>query len=144
MTALESIQSAIGKDFSSSPSPFMHWLKPRVISAETGALVFEYEVRKEMTNPIGILHGGVTAAIIDDILGATLFAFGEPHFYTTLNNVIDYFGAAQEGDLIRAETRVIKKGKQFVHAECEVWNADRSRLIARGISNLFKTEIERK
>jgi len=140
---LETLQSFIGKEFATSPSPFMHWLKPIVLSAETGKLSFQYEVRKEMTNPIGTLHGGVTAAIVDDIIGATMFSLNEDYFYTTLNNVIDYFSAAKAGDRIVADTVLIKRGKQIVNAQCELWNADKSRLIARGYSNLLKTEIKR-
>jgi len=137
---LEVLRAFVGKEFTASPSPFMLWLKPVVRSAEEGKLAFEYTVRKEMTNPIGTLHGGVTAAIIDDALGATIFSFNEPFFYTTINNVIDYLSAAREGDIIIAETSIIKKGKQFINAQCEVWNQDKTRLIAKGYSNLFKTE----
>ncbi len=143
MGALEVLRSYKGKTFSDSPSPFMHWLKPIVVEADHGSVVFEYLVRHEWTNPMGILHGGVTAAIIDDVIGATMFSLNEEHFYTTLNNVIDYFSTAAENDNILAETRIIKKGKQIVHVECEIWNSDKTRLIARGHSNLLKTNLKK-
>lgn len=142
--ALAQLQSFIGKEFAASPSPFMHWLNPVILSAEEGRLSFKYIIRKEMTNPIGTLHGGVTAAVIDDIIGATMFSFGEPVFYTTINNVIDYFASAKEGDVIIAETSVLKKGKQIVNAQCEIWNEDKSRMIAKGYSNMMKTNLERR
>jgi len=144
MDPLESLRSHIGKEFTASPSPFMKWLRPVVTSAEKGRLSFRYVVRKEMTNPMGTLHGGVTAGIFDDIAGATIFSLGEPFFYTTINNVIDYFSAAQEGDEIIAETQIVKKGNRIVNVQCEIWNSDRSRLIAKGYTNLFKTEKERR
>jgi len=140
---LETLQEYLGKEFSATPSPFMKWLKPIVLMAEKGSLSFQYRVRKEMTNPMGSLHGGVTAAIIDDVIGATMFSFNEDHFYTTLNNVIDYFAPAKEGDTIIADTRVIKKGRQIVNVQCEVWNEGKNRLIARAYSNLLKTGIEK-
>lgn len=138
---LAALQSCIGKEFTTSPSPFMLWLKPIVLSAEKGKLSFEYVVRKEMTNPISTLHGGVTAAIMDDIIGATMFSLNEDFFYTTINNVVDYFLPAKEGDRIIADTLILKKGRQIINAQCEIWNADKSRLIARGYSNLLKTNI---
>lgn len=140
---LSVLQSFIGKEFTASSSPFMHWLKPIVLSVESGKLAFQYTVRKEMTNPVKGLHGGVTAAIMDDIIGATMFSLNEEHFYTTVNNVIDYFSPARESDLIVAETSIIRKGKQIVNAQCEVWNADKTRLIARGYSNLLKTTLKK-
>lgn len=143
MNPLETMKSFIGKEFSASPSPFMLWLKPVVKSVETGALEFVYKIRPEWLNPIGNLHGGVTAAIVDDVLGATMFSLNEAYFYTTINNVIDYFSIAKAGESIIAKTHILKKGKQFINAECEIWNADKTRLIAKGYSNLFKTEIKK-
>lgn len=137
---LEVLQHYIGKEFTVSPSPFMLWLKPVVLFAEQGKLSFQYIIRKEMTNPMKTLHGGVTAAIIDDVIGATMVTFNEECFYTTVNNVIDYFIPAIENDIVIADTIIIKKGKQMVNAQCEIWNADKTRLIARGYSNLLKIE----
>ncbi|WP_339880390.1 PaaI family thioesterase [uncultured Algoriphagus sp.] len=126
MTPLEHLQNLIGKEFTDSPSPFMRWLKPVVKSVELGAMEFEYLIRAEWLNPIGNLHGGVTAAIADDILGATMFSLNERYFYTTINNVIDYFSTAKLGETIVAKTKVLKKGKQFINAECEIWNSDQA------------------
>lgn len=138
MDKLTKLQSFIGKEFTESPSPFMRWLNPIVIAAEEGQIEFQYKVRAEWLNPMGNLHGGVTAAIVDDSIGATMFSLNEKSFITTINNAIDYFSTAKENDNIIAETKIIKRGKQFVNAQCEIWNADKSRLIARGTSNLFK------
>lgn len=138
MNKLEVLQTFIGKEFTASPSPFMKWLNPIVLVAEEGKIEFQYTVREEWLNPMRNLHGGVTAAIIDDVIGATMFSLNENNFIVTINNTIDYFSAAKENDKIIAETKIIKRGKQFVHAECEIWNEDKTRLIARGTSNLFK------
>ncbi|MFL9834683.1 PaaI family thioesterase [Chryseobacterium terrae] len=138
MDKLQALKSFVGKQFTASPSPFMRWLNPVVISAEEGQIEFQYTVRKEWLNPMGNMHGGVTAAIMDDIIGATMFSLNEKNFIVTVNNSIDYFSTAKENDNIVAETKIIKRGKQFVNAQCEIWNADKTRLIARGTSNLFK------
>lgn len=138
MDRLAQLKQFIGKEFTQSPSPFMKWLNPIILSAEEGHLEFQYTIRHEWLNPAGNLHGGITAAIIDDIIGATMFSLNESSFMTTINNIIDYFSTAGENDIIVAQTKIIKRGKQFVNAQCEIWNADKTRLIARGTSNLFK------
>ena len=137
------LKAHIGKEITDSPSPFMSWLKPVMLSVEEGSLTFQYTIRKEMTNPFGTLHGGITAAIIDDSIGATLISYGEPYFYVSINLVIDYISSAREGDEIIAQTAILKKGNQVVNTQCEVWNKDRSRLIAKGYTNLLKTEIKK-
>lgn len=141
--AAEMLKANIGKEITESPSPFMAWLRPVVLKVEEGSLTFQHTIRKEMTNPFGTLHGGITAAIIDDAIGATLISYGEPFFYVSVNLVIDYLSAAREGDIVIADTSIIKKGSQVVNAQCEVWHADRTRLIAKGYTNLLKTEIKK-
>ncbi len=130
----------LGQTVTSSPSAFMLWLAPIVREISDGAMTFEYTVRKEMTNPIGTLHGGVTAAIMDDMIGATIISLGREHFYTTINNVIDYFSMAKYGDIITGKTKVIKAGQQIINVQFELWNLQKERLLARGYSNALKTD----
>ena len=131
------IQSFQGTIFNQSPSHYMNWLKPTVISAEPGSLEFSYVIREDMTNPLGTLHGGVTAGIIDDLIGATVYTLGLEHRYTTVNNVIDYFAPAKKGDLITAKTIIIKKGRTIINLQCDVFLPAKNRLIARGYSNML-------
>jgi uncharacterized protein (TIGR00369 family) len=141
---LQVLQDHINREFTASPSPFMLWMRPIVLAAEEGTVTFKYVIREEMSNPIQSLHGGVTAAIADDCIGATMFSLNEETFYTTINLVVDYFAPAHIGDTILAKTLIIKKGRQMVNAQCEIWNADQTRLIARATSNLFKTNVVKK
>ncbi|OIV41072.1 PaaI family thioesterase [Flavobacterium johnsoniae] len=143
-TRLQVLQDHIDREFTASPSPFMLWMKPIVLAAEEGTVTFKYLIREEMSNPIKSLHGGVTAAIADDCIGATMFSLNEDSFYTTINLVVDYFAPAYIGDTILAKTLIIKKGRQMVNAQCEIWNASETRLIARATSNLFKTNVVKK
>jgi len=134
---LSLFQTFIGQRIEASPSPFMNWLQPVLLAAEKGALHCRYTVRKEMTNPYGILHGGITAGIIDDLIGATIYVMGMQARYTTVNNSIDYFAPANEGDEITAKTTVIKQGRRIINVQCEVFLPAKNRLIARGYSNML-------
>lgn len=144
ISRLQELQNHIDKEFTASPSPFMLWMRPVVIAAEEGSVTFKYLIREEMSNPIKTLHGGVTAAIADDCIGATMFSYNENSFYVTINLVVDYFAPAKVGDTIFAKTSVIKKGKQLVNAQCEIWNEDHTRLIARATSNMLKTDLSKR
>ena len=141
--ALEFLKLQIGKEAIHSPSPLMRWMNPIILSVEEGKLSFQYTIRKEMTNPLGAIHGGISAAIIDDMIGAALYSFGEEHYYSTINNSIDYFSPALENEIIIADSMILKKGRQLVNAQCEIWNSDRSRMLAKGCSNLIKTSIKK-
>ncbi|MCD0464890.1 PaaI family thioesterase [Flavobacterium sp. ENC] len=141
---LQVLKNHIDREFTASPSPFMLWMKPIVLAAEESGVIFKYVVREEMSNPVKSLHGGVTAAIADDCIGAMMFSLNEETFYTTINLVVDYFTPAFVGDTIIAKTAIIRKGKQMVNAQCEIWNAAETRLIARATSNLLKTNLVKK
>lgn len=130
-------QSFTGKEITQSPSHFMNWLKPTLISAERGSLHCSYVVRQEMTNPYGILHGGITAGIIDDLIGATVYILGLHDRYTTVNNNIDYFAPANEGDTIAAKTAIVKQGRAIINLQCEIFLPSKNRLIAKGYSNML-------
>ncbi|WP_205943448.1 PaaI family thioesterase [Pedobacter polaris] len=134
---LINFQSFTGKEITNSPSHFMNWLKPTLINAERGTLHCSYLVRKEMTNPYGILHGGITAGIIDDLIGATVFILGLNTRYTTINNNIDYFATANEDDIITAKTSIVKQGRTIINLQCEVFLPSKNRLIAKGYSNML-------
>lgn len=141
--AVTVLRSWIGKDSSASISPLMRWLNPTLLKVEEGELEFSYVIREEMTNPMGILHGGTTAAIIDDAVGVAVWSLGKPDRYTTVNLAVDYFASAKAGDTIIAKTSITKNGNQIVNTACEIWNADRSRMIAKGHSNLIKIDPNR-
>ncbi|MGM8363705.1 PaaI family thioesterase [Flavobacterium sp. ARAG 55.4] len=139
MTALEQIISFTGKEFKESRSPFMHWFKPIVIKAEEGKLELQYSIRTEWLNPLGNLHDGITAAIIDNTIGATVITLNDPDFFSTINTSIDYLSSAKGNEKIIAKTHIIKEGKLLISLKCEIWNSNKTRLIALGTSNLFRT-----
>ena len=134
---LKFLNASLGKVIQNSPSNYMNWLAPVLEKAEYGILICRYTIRKEMTNPYQILHGGVTAGIIDDLIGATIFTMGLDSRFTTVSNYIDYFAPASEGDEVVAETAVVKRGRTIINLQCEVSLPSKNRLIAKGYSNML-------
>lgn len=136
--ALDFFKSQIGKDSSHSPSPVGQWLNGTLLAIEAGEMQVRYTVRKEMTNPAGTLHGGIIAAMIDDIMGATMFSTGEQSFYNTIELAVDFFASSREGEEVTLSAKVVRQGKQLAHIQAELHNAE-GRLLARGKSNLIKS-----
>ncbi|WP_443939248.1 PaaI family thioesterase [Pedobacter sp. MW01-1-1] len=134
---LNFLRQSINQTIINSPSPYMNWLAPVLLKAERGVLTCKYTIRHEMTNPFRILHGGITAGIIDDLIGATVFTLGLNDRFTTVSNYIDYFAPAEEGDEIVAETAIVKRGKTILNLQCEVFLPKKNRLIAKGYSNML-------
>jgi len=137
---VEYFRSVIGKEKVETPSPFMNWLKPVAVAASYGSLTFAYKIRKEMTNPMGNLHGGVIAGIIDDIMGATVYSLEKSDQFVTVNLSVDYFVPARLGDVIHATTRVVKEGRNVINMACELWLPAKKRLLAKASSNLLRVK----
>lgn len=134
------INQFIGKDSKESVSPVMRWLNPIWLGASDKGLTFKYIIRKEMTNPYGTLHGGISALIIDDAIGATTMIYLPDYQCVTVNNIIDYKSSAIEGDTLIAETMLLENESKIIKLQCEIWNAERTKLVAKGISKMLKRQ----
>jgi len=135
---LDYLRRLIGKKVSNSPSPAGNWLGSVLTKVEKGSIEAEIEVRPEMTNPVGTLHGGMISFIIDEVIGATVYSLYTPNVYVSSNLYIDFLAPAKLGDIITARTRIIRLGKTIINAECELYKG--IHLIAKATSNLVVTK----
>lgn len=128
-----------GEDIKDFPvPPFTKWLNGQVISAKKGEVIMEMEVRKEMTNPTGLLHGGMQSAMLDDTIGVTCATLGYKGFLITIDFHADFLGKARVGEKVRVRGLIVRDGKRIVHADAEIMN-EKEELIATASSNLIKT-----
>ena len=139
---LKQLQSFVGKQFTGSPSPFAHWLSGKVISVEEKTIQFQFMVRKEMTNPVGTLHGGVIAGMIDDCIGVTFAILGLEYFYPTINLNVEFFSPASEEETVIVKTQVVKQGKTIINIKADVINENTEKLVAQATSNLVIGNIK--
>lgn len=138
---LATLKQNIGKSLGNGPSPVAGWLNGTLIAAEEGSLRAEYVVRKEMCNPMMILHGGTISMMMDDLMGATVFSLGELDFYTSINLAIDFLQSARVGDTVRVSTQIVRKGKTVINIEAKVHDAN-DKLLAKAMSNMIKTNFK--
>src|SRR5690606_29532955 len=87
---IEHYKQYIGQPVTTAPSPFSNWLKGIIRQVNEECIAVEFTVREEMTNPVKMLHGGMIAAIIDDMIGMHIFLLGEKSFYFSVNLHVDF------------------------------------------------------
>jgi acyl-coenzyme A thioesterase 13 len=122
-----------------SPCAYGRWLDGVLVSAEAGHLVIDYVVRPEMTNPAGILHGGVVAGMIDDVFGMLAATLVEERFLVTIDLHVDYLASAREGDVVTVDARVVRGGASVMHAEASLLLGEK--LLARSSTNMVVGRI---
>ena len=137
---LEFFRSQIGKDLANSISPFGRWLCGTLRSADYGSMSVEFVIREDMTNPGGVLHGGAAAAIMDDVSGMMVYALGREFVYTSVNLNCDFLNPAWQGDVLLANARVIRAGRNVVHCECEIVTPE-GKIVAKSATNLIQTGV---
>jgi uncharacterized protein (TIGR00369 family) len=112
-------------------APIMAALKFELVEAENGRAVFEGVPEFAYYNPIGSVHGGYAATLLDSCMGCavhTTLPAGQA--YTTLEFKINFVRAMTEKTgRVRAEGRVIHPGNRAATAEGNLYDA-RGKLLA--------------
>lgn len=138
---LELISTKINQSLSDGPGAVSRWLNGTLLDVKYGYLKVQFVVREDMTNPMGILHGGIAATILDEMAGANVYLMGRENAFTTVNLNCDYLHSAKIGEVIVAESKVIRAGNNIVHCEAVITNAD-GLIVAKCATNLIKTGIK--
>ena len=112
----------------------------RITSATPDEVVARFEVRPELLQPYGLLHGGVLCSVVEtvgSVAGATWFG-DRGHVVGTANHT-NFLRAVREGVLTAVATPVHRGRTQ------QLWSVDvrdeQERLVARGelrVANLAK------
>lgn len=134
--SVEFYKQYIGQKINTAPSAFGNWLNGRILKVEEDSLSIEFEVRDNMTNPVKMLHGGMIAAMMDEIIGMTIFVNGEKNFFYSINLNVDFISNVNVGTLVVVTSKLIKKSSRLIQAECMITGPD-NKLLAKGSSNLI-------
>jgi len=125
----------IGQRLPLNLSPVGRWLDGILEELHEDGATVSYEVREEMTNPAGVLHGGMAAAILDELTGATVMVM-TGRYFASVNLNMDYLAPARLGDRVFARTRLVRQGKRLAHVEGTLRLAS-GEIIAKSTSNLI-------
>lgn len=102
-----------------------HKLGFEIAELEEGRVVFSATPTEESYNPLGTVHGGYLATMLDSALGCAIHSSLKPKLgYTTLELKVNYLRAmsAATGP-IKAEGRVIQTGRRAAFAEGKITDA---------------------
>lgn len=129
------IQQKIGEDISTfSVSPFARWMGGTLIEAEEGYVKIAIKIRKEMCNPMDILHGGVASAFMDELMGWGIFLLNRETRYTTINLNVEFLATVKNEEEVFVETKVIRAGKKIIFNEAKILLAN-GKIAAKSTSS---------
>ncbi|MGZ5443564.1 MAG: PaaI family thioesterase [Thermoanaerobaculia bacterium] len=112
-----------------------------LMEVETGRAVFAGTPGEHAYNPIGTVHGGYAATLLDSACGCAVHTcLSATQVYTTLELKVAYHRAiTRETGQLRAEGRVVSFGRRAAFAEATLKD-DEGRLYASATSTLLVIE----
>ncbi|WP_309237999.1 PaaI family thioesterase [Streptomyces albidus (ex Kaewkla and Franco 2022)] len=103
----------------------------RFDEVEHGRVVVSLDTRADFANPLGSVHGGIAATLLDSAMGCAVHTTLPAGVgYTTLELKVNYIRAARtDGQTLTAEGTVIHAGRRTATAEGRVLD-EQGKLIA--------------
>lgn len=115
-----------------------------LVELERGRVVFEGSPTRAVFNPIGSVHGGYAATLLDSACGCAVHStLPAGQGYTTLELKVSYHRAmSDKSGPVRAEGKVVSSGRRVAFSEARLVDSQ-GRLCASATSTLLLFPLER-
>jgi acyl-CoA thioesterase len=123
-------EQAIREKFETNHFPRMLGMEIDLI--EPGRAVLGIEVRQELLQLQGVMHGGAIASLVDTAVAFAIVSVSQPEDrFTTVEMKVNYLSSIREGR-VTADARLIRDGRRIIVADCDVFDS-KGRLAAKGL-----------
>ena len=124
-------------------APIGQTLGFELVEVERGRVVFEGRPDRSVYNPLGAVHGGYAATLLDSACGiATHSQLGPNRGHTTLELKVSYLrGLSEDSGTVRATGRTVSVGRRVAFAEAELHDG-KGRLCATATSTLLVFDVD--
>ena len=117
--------------------PFAKMIGMRLVDLMQDEAVIAIDMRDELRQPSGVLHGGVTATLIDTAMAfAVIPSLAEGERTTTVDLTVHYLRPHIEGTFT-CTARVVRAGKRIITLTADVVNME-GKMIANAVSTYMK------
>jgi uncharacterized protein (TIGR00369 family) len=122
--------------------PIMENVAPFDCTADAGSVVLHSVPGFRHYNPIGSVHGGYAAILLDSAMGLCVHTMLPPGSgYTTLEFKISFIrGMSQDSGTVRTEGKVLNVGRRAATAEARITDG-KGRLLAHATTTCLIFEI---
>jgi uncharacterized protein (TIGR00369 family) len=140
LTGLELLQGIIDGHYPSPP--IMQTLGFQLVAIQKGKAVFEGTPEFRHYNPIGSVHGGWIATILDSCMACAAHSMLEAsQAYTTLEFKISFIrGLTEKTGAVRAVGEVLNVGRRAGTAEASLFDGG-GKLLAHGTTTCLVMEL---
>jgi acyl-CoA thioesterase len=116
---------------------FARLIGMKLVDLQPSAATVQIEMRDELRQPHGILHGGVTATLVDTAMAyAVITCLSETEKASTVDLTVHYLRPHSEG-AFACTAKVVRAGRKVLTVSAEVFN-EQGKLFATAISTYMK------
>ena len=134
-------QLRLGFQNDDQAAPIAKTLGFQLVEIEEGRVLFESTPTRAVYNPIGTVHGGYIATVLDSACGCVVHSMLKPgQAYTTLEIKTVFHRALTEGTKVLTEGRIIQMGRRAAFAEADMKGTD-GKLYATATSTCLVMEL---
>ena len=130
------IQTGDGKE------TFNFMLSPKLESCSYSerSMVISMEPQPWMKNPAQMIHGGITASILDFTMGILSRCCSTGYMTPTIDMTVNYLRPAPMDKRLFVKAQVTMRGMTVCHASASAWaEGDESRLVATASGSYYVT-----
>jgi uncharacterized protein (TIGR00369 family) len=122
--------------------PIMQTIEPFDSTVEPGVVVMHSVPGFRHYNPIGSVHGGYAATLLDSAMGLAVHSMLPPGTgYTTLEFKVSFIkGMTKDTGPVRSEGRILNVGRRAATAEARITDS-KGRLLAHATTTCLMFEI---
>lgn len=126
------------------PPPAARLMGFEIDVVELGHIAFTMRAEEWMANPMGVVHGGMTATILDTVTTLSVQSKLPPtHFCTTVDLHVQFVrSVAPDSRIVKAHGYAVHVGRTIGTARGEAYDED-GRLIATATGTFSILEAER-
>jgi uncharacterized protein (TIGR00369 family) len=113
------------------------------VDVEGGAVKVAYNTTDTLANRFGAIHGGMTAAMLDDVISLAaglVIEWGQ--ITPTLEMKVSYIAQAKPNTRILAEARTIRRGGTVIFLEADLKD-ETGKLLATASSTVLIAQMKR-
>ena len=120
LAGIEHLRAMMAGDM--PPPPVMELLGIELVSVEEGVVRMAITAGEHLYNPIGSVHGGVAATLLDSVMGCAVHSLlPAGRGYTTLEIKVNYVRAVTEASgRVIGEGRIAHLGRQTAVADARL------------------------
>ena len=113
--------------------PFAQLMGMQLVDIRPNEAVVKIEIRDDLRQPSGVLHGGVTATLIDTAMAFAVRTHLEDHEYTATIDLTVHYLRPHTSGTVTCTAKVVRAGKRIFTVSAEAENED-GKLVATGLS----------